>query len=134
MKDLEKLFQELKDKHEAFKLKWMDLREEDMFEWIKTKEAIKVLAIELKSEIRETKSEIDKDKKLRFLDLKWQTDEDWKKLTEKAIEWIMTPEFKERDDGLIALWKYQELLCEFAENVIEYINVVKMKLKNDLPF
>jgi len=48
----------------------MDLKEEDMFKWIELKEAIRVLAIELKSEIMETKSQIDKDEKIRFLELK----------------------------------------------------------------
>ena len=129
-----KKFQEYKDQHEAFKLKWMDLEEEDMFKWIELKEAIRVLAIELKSEIMETKSQIDKDEKIRFLELKWQLDEDWKKLTEKSIDSTIILEFKERRDELNAIIKYRELLLEFSENVIEYINVVKLNMKNELPF
>lgn len=134
MEELMKKFQEYKDQHEAFKLKWMDLKEEDMFKWIELKEAIRVLAIELKSEIMETKSQIDKDEKIRFLELKWQLDEDWKKLTEKSIDSTITLEFKDKRDELNAIIKYRELLLEFSENVIEYINVVKLNMKNELPF
>ena len=95
---------------------------------------MKVRAIELKSQIVETKQQLDKDKWVRFLLLKSQVDENWKALTEKAIDSILRVEFEKREDEYNALGKYRELLVEYADNVIEYINVVKLQLKNDLPF
>lgn len=131
---MEKEIQKLIDQHEAFKLKWLDLQAPDMFKWIELKETMKVRAIELKSQIVETKQQLDKDKWVRFLLLKSQVDENWKALTEKAIDSILRVEFEKREDEYNALGKYRELLVEYADNVIEYINVVKLQLKNDLPF
>lgn len=134
MEEFTKAIQELIDQHEAFKLKWLDLTVPDMFKWIELKETMKCRAIELKSQIIETKAKIDKDKGVRFLLLKGQTDEEGKKLTEKAIDSMLRVEFEERDSEYNALGKYRELLIECAENVLEYVNVVKLNLKNDLPF
>lgn len=105
-----------------------------MFSWIELKETMKRRAIELKSEIIETKAQLDKDKGIRFLSLKSQLDDDGKKLTEKAIDSMLRVEFEKRDADYNALGKYRELLIECAENVLEYVNVVKLNIKNDLPF
>ena len=105
-----------------------------MFKWIELKETMKRRAIELKSEIIEAKQQLDKDKGVRFLLLKSQLDDDGKKLTEKAIDSMLRVEFEKRDADYNALGKYRELLIECAENVLEYVNVVKLNLKNDLPF
>lgn len=126
--------QKLIDQHEVFKLKGLEMWEDDMFKRIELKEKMRIKAIELKSQILEMKSEIDKDEKLRFLDLKNWVDETWKKITEKTIDSQITLEFKDRRAKLNALSKYRELLYEYAENVIEYVNVIKLSRKNDLPF
>ena len=105
-----------------------------MFKWIELKEQMKFRVIELKSQAIETKAQLEKDKGVRFLSLKSQVDDDGKKLTEKAIDSMLRVEFQERDAELNALSKYRELLIECAENVLEYVNVVKLNLKNDLPF
>lgn len=134
METLIESVQALIDQHEAFKLKWLDLTVPDMFKWIELKETMKRRAIELKSEIIEAKQQLDKDKGVRFLLLKSQLDDDGKKLTEKAIDSMLRVEFEKRDADYNALGKYRELLIECAENVLEYVNVVKLNLKNDLPF
>lgn len=126
--------QKLIEQHEVFKLKGLEMWEDDMFKRIELKEKMRIKAIELKSQILEMKSEIDKDEKLRFLDLKNWVDETWKKITEKTIDSQITLEFKDRRAELNALSKYRELLYEYAENVIEYVNVIKLSRKNDLPF
>ena len=105
-----------------------------MFKWIELKETMKRRAIELKSEIIEAKQQLDKDKGVRFLLLKSQLDDDGKRLTEKAIDSMLRVEFEKRDADYNALGKYRELLIECAENVLEYVNVVKLNVKNDLPF
>ena len=134
MEDFTKAIQELIDQHEAFKLKWLDLTVPDMFKWIELKETMKFKVIELKSLAVETKQSLEKDKALRTLELKAEVDENWKKLTEKAIDSTLLLEFQDRTSELNALSKYRELLIECAENVLEYVNVVKLNLKNDLPF
>ena len=126
--------QELIKKHEAFKLKGLDLSVADMFAWIELKEQMKFTAIELKSQAVESKAALEKDKALRTLELKAETSEDGKKLTEKSIDSTLRLEFWEREQELNALAKYRELLVECAENVLEYVNVVKLNVKNDLPF
>lgn len=132
--DIQKIVQGLIDKHEAYKLKWMDLTVPDMFSWIELKESMKIQAIELKSQYIESKAQLEKDKAMRVLELKAEVDENWKKLTEKSIDSTLLLEFQERTQELNALSKYRDLLIEYAENVLEYVNVVKLNLKNDLPF
>ena len=130
MKDVQKLI----DQHEKFKLKGLDLSVADMFSWVELKEKMKFKAIELKSQAVETKAQLEKDKALRVLDLKKEVTEDWKKLTEKSIDSQIRLEFFDKDQELNALDKYRSLLLECADNVLEYVNVVKLNLKNDLPF
>ena len=132
--DIQKIVQGLIDKHEAYKLKWMDLTVPDMFSWIELKESMKIQAIELKSQYIESKAQLEKDKAMRVLELKAEVDENWKKLTEKSIDSTLLLEFQERTQELNALSKYRDLLIEYADNVLEYVNVVKLNLKNDLPF
>lgn len=131
---MEKQIQELLDRHEAFKLKWIELTVPDMFKWIELKEQMKVLSIELKSQIVETKNQLEKDKAIRTLELKATTDNKWKTPTEKTIDSKLKLEFEERDKELNALVKYRDLLIEYADNVLEYVNVIKLQMKNDLPF
>lgn len=131
---METLIQDLIDQHEAFKLKGLDISVADMFSWIELKEKMKVQAIELKSQAIETKAQLDKDKAIRTLELKAEVDENWKKLTEKSIDSTLLLEFQDRTAELNALSKYRELLLEYADNVLEYVNVVKLNVKNDLPF
>jgi len=133
--DISKDVQELLDKHEAFKLKWLDLRTPDMFSWIELKEKMKFKVIELKSLAVETKAQIERDKAIRVLELKAMVDDNGKKVhTEKSIDSTITLEFKDRVDEYNSLSKYRELLLECAENVIEYVNVVKLHINNNLPF
>ena len=105
-----------------------------MFKWIELKEQMKFRVIELKSQAIETKAQLEKDKALRVLELKADVDDNGKSPTEKTIESKIKIEFQDRDSELNALSKYRELLIECAENVLEYVNVVKLNLKNDLPF
>ena len=126
--------QKLIDQHEAFKLKGLELSVADMFSWVELKETMKLRAIELKSQLIETKAQLEKDKAIRTLELKAEVDDNWKKLTEKSIDSTLLLEFQQRTQELNALSKYRELLLEYADNVVEYINVVKLNVKNDLPF
>ena len=131
---METLIQDLINQHEAFKSKGLDLSVADMFSWVELKEKMKFQVIELKSQAVEFKAKLEKDKALRTLELKAEVDENWKKLTEKSIDSTILLEFQDRTAELNALVKYRELLTECAENVLEYVNVVKLNVKNDLSF
>ena len=133
--DITKDVQKLIDQHEAFKKKWLELTVPDMFKWIELKEQMKFQVIELKSLAVETKAQLERDKAIRVLELKAMVDDNGKKVhTEKSIDSTLTLEFKDRMDDYNSLSKYRELLLECAENVLEYVNVVKLNLRNDLPF
>lgn len=134
---METSIQKLIDQHEAFKLKWDELKVSDLEKWLELKETMKVRAINLKSEVIETKAKLEKDKALRVLQLKSEVDENWKKLTEKSIDSTILLEFGDRTSELNSLSVYRELLLEYSENVLEYINLAKLNFKNDtttLPF
>lgn len=131
---MDKEIQKLIDQHEKFKSKGLDISVADMFAWVELKEQMKFRVIELKSQAIEMKANLEKDKALRTLELKAEVTEDGKKLTEKAIDSTLMLEFADRTAELNALSKYRELLIECAENVLEYVNVVKLNVKNDLPF
>lgn len=134
MEELAKAVQLLIDEHEKYKLKWVELTVPDMFNWIELKEKMKIKVIELRSEILETKAWLEKDKAIRTLELKASVDDSGKKPTEKSIDSTLKLEFGDRENELNALIKYRDLLSELADNVLEYVNVVKLNMKNDLPF
>lgn len=135
---MESNIQKLIDQHEAFKLKWEDLKVADLEKWLELKETMRVKAINLKSQVIETKAKLEKDKAVRTLELKSEVDDNGKKVhTEKSIDSTLTLEFQERTSELNALVTYRELLLEYGENIIEYINLAKLNFKNDtttLPF
>lgn len=134
---MEKEIQELIDKHESFKKDWESLKITDLEKWLELKETMKIKAIELKSQITETKINLDKDKAIRTLELKSTTDEKtWKSPTEKSIDSTIRLEFLERDSEVNALVKYRELLIEYGDNILEYINLSKFNFKENtvLPF
>lgn len=121
----------LLDKHESFKLKGLQLTIQDMFDWVSLKEQMKFRAIEMKSEISEYKRTLEKDKALRTLELKADTDEKGKSPTEKTIDSKLKLEFEERDRKLDGLNASRDMLLECCENVVEYINAVKLFMKTD---
>lgn len=121
----------LLDKHESFKLKGLQLTIQDMFDWVSLKEQMKFRAIEMKSEISEYKRTLEKDKALRTLELKADTDEKGKSPTEKTIDSKLKLEFEERDRKLDGLNASRDMLLECCENVVEYVNAVKLFMKTD---
>lgn len=123
--------QELLDKHETFKLKGLQLTIQDIFDWVSLKEQMKLRAIELESEILEEKRTLEKDKALRTLTLKADVDDKGKSPTEKTIDSKLKLEFEERDRHLDGQVASRKVLLECADNVIEYINAVKLFMKTD---
>lgn len=121
--------QKLLDRHEVFKLKGLQLSNEDLFNRVALQDDMITEASNLKTKYLEDKQELEKDKSLRTIELKQEKDEDWKKLTEKRIEAVIKQEFSQRDlDQAVAINVYN-LLLKKAELITEYINVVKLNNK-----
>jgi len=127
-------FAPLVEQHEKYKLKFQDLTIEDCFNWISLKEQISIMAINMDSEIKETKIDLNNEKWKRMIELKAELWPDWKKKhTESTAQWIINQEFLEQDKLLEKLWEKMRELSEIAKNVVEYTNWVKryMDISND---
>lgn len=130
-----KLFnvQTLLDKHEVFKLKWLqDLTLEDLFEWVKLKEDMTTQLTEMSSYYMENKLELDKKKWERMIFLKWELDENGKKrYTDTTAQAIINDEFYNEDIDQLTLKASVDLLKGKVQNIIEYVNLVKYYMKLD---
>lgn len=127
----DKKIQEYLDQHEAFKKKWLQLIDEDLFNWLWLQDIMITEASNMKSLYYEQKLEIDRDKALRTLELKAEKDENWKAYTEKWIEAIIKKEFFEKDLDQNVLKATYELLMQKASTIVEFINIVKMNKKSN---
>lgn len=125
-------FTKLIDKHESFKLKFGDLKIEDLFEWVKLKEEMVVMAINMDSELSEKKITLNNEKWKRMIELKLELWPDWrKKHTESTAQWVINLEFVEQDLALEKLKNAMKVLNERAKNIIEYVNLSKRYLDID---
>ena len=124
--------QEIIDKYESFKLKWLKLNEQDMFDRLELQDIIQDKVIEIKSKYLEDKLVFDRDYWLRIVELKDIKDQQWKKLyTDTTAKAVVDNEFFERELALIAAKATYENLMNKANNVVEYINVIKLAMKKD---
>ena len=124
--------QEIIDKYESFKKKWLKLNEQDMFSRLELQDLIQDQVIEFKSEYLEEKLEFDRDYWLRLIELKEITDVNWKKkYTDSTAKAVCDDEFYERELDLITKKATYEMLTNKANNIVEYINVIKLSLKKD---
>lgn len=124
--------QEIIDKYESFKLKWFQMTENDLFERLKLQDVIQDKVIEMKSEYLEKKLEFDRDYWLRLVELKEVKDEYWKKrYTDTTAKAICDKEFFEKEIGLITQKAVYENLMNKANNIVEYINIIKIAIKKD---
>lgn len=131
MKNLEEaLIVSLLTKNEYFKGKWLQLTEDDLFEWIKLQDEINDLAVKLRSRAVEEKMRLDVDKGKRTLELKTESDENGKKkYTESQIDAMIRSEFIEQDLEINYFKTQQDLLSKKSETITEYVNIVKLTLK-----
>lgn len=124
--------QEIIDKYESFKKKWLKLNEQDMFDWLELQDTIQDQVIEFKSEYLEEKLEFDRDYWLRLIELKEIKDADWKKkYTDTTAKAVVDDEFFQRELDLITKKATYEMLMNKANNIVEYINVIKLSMKKD---
>ena len=121
--------QELFDRHEKFKLKWLQLTDEDLFDWIRLQDDMITMVWDMKSKYLENKLKIEKDKGLKVLELKNERDEEWKKFTEKWIEAVIKQEFFQDDLDQNVLKTSYELVWDKLKTITEFVNIVKMNKK-----
>lgn len=132
MTEIKMNIQEIIDKYESFKKKWLKLNEQDMFDWLELQDTIQDKVIEFKSEYLEEKLIFDRDYWLRLVELKDIKDADWKKkYTDTTAKAVVDDEFFQRELDLITKKATYEMLMNKANNVVEYINVIKLSMKKD---
>lgn len=132
MTEIKMNIQEIIDKYESFKKKWLKLNEQDMFDWLELQDVIEDKVIEIKSKYLEDKLVFDRDYWLRLIELKDKKDADWKKIfTDTTAKAFCDNEFFERELALITAKATYENLMNKANNVVEYINVIKLSMKKD---
>ena len=124
--------QEMLDKYEAFKLKWLQINEQDMFDFLKLQDEIDDKIIELKSKYAEDELVFDRDYWLRLVELKAIKDIEWKKrYTDTTAKAICDDEFYERELNLIVMKATYENLMNKSKKIVEYINIVKLAVRKD---
>lgn len=124
--------QEIINKYESFKKKWLKLNEQDMFDRLELQDTIQDQVIEFKSEYLEDKLEFDRDYWLRLIELKEITDANWKKkYTDSTAKAVCDDEFFQRELDLITKKATYEMLMNKANSIVEYINVIKLSIKKD---
>ena len=124
--------QELLNKYEDFKKKWLQLTEQDMFDRLQLQDEMEYKVIELKSQYAEDELTYDRDYGIRLVEIKQTKDKDWKKVfTVDEAKWICDKEFYERELNMIVLKASYENLQNKAKKIVEYINVVKLALRKD---
>ncbi len=124
--------QSLIDRHETFKLKGLQLTNDDLFNWLCLQDEIVTNVCNMKAERTEKKLKLDKDKALRGMELKMQKDENGKTAnTDKFIEQLLKSEFYLQDLELASLKASYELLYGKAETITDLVNVVKLNKKAD---
>lgn len=122
--------QTLIDQHNDFKKKWLQLNEQDLFDWIMLLESMFDMTTRLRSKYQEYKQQLDVEIGLRMIALKSEIDDKGKKIhTESTAEANINQEFFTQRSDLAAIKLETELLQNKTSVIQEYINIVKMNLK-----
>lgn len=132
MKNEENIITNLLDRYEAFKLKWLQINEQDMFDFLKLQDEIDDKVIELKSRYLEEDLTFKRDYWLKLNEIKQQKDYEWKKMfTDTMAKGICDSQFFDRELELIVIKCTYENLANKSKKIVEYINVVKLALRKD---
>ena len=124
--------QSLIDRHETFKIKGLQLSNDDLFNRLSLQDEMVTVVSNLKAEYLEKKLKLDKDKALRGMELKMQKDDNGKTSnTDKFIEQLLKKEFYDQDLELLVLKNSYELLYGKAQTITDLVNVVKLNKKAD---
>ena len=124
--------QQMIDRHEAFKEKWLKINEQDIFDRICLQDEMEAKAIELTSKYLLEKEAIENEYDFRFLEMKAKVWDDWKKLyTDKVAESMVAPEFQKRKEDQILLKATIDALRSKASKIEPLTNAVKIFMKKD---
>lgn len=124
--------QQMIDRHEAFKEKWLKINEQDIFDRICLQDEMEAKAIELTSKYLLEKEAIENEYDFRFLEMKAKVWDDWKKLyTDKVAESMIAPEFQKRKEDQILLKATIDALRSKASKIEPLTNAVKIFMKKD---
>lgn len=118
------------EKHEAFKSKGLGLNVQDLFDWTSLWEDMWSMVVLYKSTYMENKNQLEIEKWTRKIELKFEVDDNGKKLyTESTADAVINEEFQQRDAEQLMLKTCYEWLLNKMENIEKYINIVKMHMK-----
>jgi len=132
IKNEEAVISNLLERYEAFKLKWLQINEQDMFDFLKLQDEIDDKVIELKSKYLEEDLTFKRDYGIKLNEIKSKKDFEGKKMfTDTMAKWICDAEFFDRELDLIVIKCTFENLANKSKKVVEYINVVKLALRKD---
>ena len=127
-----KNIQDLLNRFEEFKKKWLKLNEQDIHDWLSLNDDINDAVIELESKFLEEDNLLDRDIALRLIELKEEKWDDWKKLyTDATAKAICDNEFFDRKIDLIVMKETYKKLMKKSELIEPYTNAVKFYLKRD---
>jgi len=117
--------EEMLEQHEIFKEIWVWMWVETIFEWLKLKEEMERKAWELRSEYAENKIRLDKDKAIRYSEIKNIPE----KITDKAVDSLIKKEYMEKEINQNALKTQSDLLLDTAKNIELYTNTIKLNIR-----
>lgn len=124
--------QEMLDKYESFKLKWLQLNEQDMFDWLALQDEMEYKVIELKSKYAEDELQYKKEYWIRLIEVRQMKDSNGKKLlTVDEAKSVCDKEFYDKELEMIVTKASYENLQNKAKKIVEYINVVKLAVRKD---
>jgi hypothetical protein len=117
--------EEMLEQHEIFKEIWVWMWVETIFEWLKLKEEMERKAWELRSEYAENKIRLDKDKAIRYSEIKNIPE----KITDKAVDSLIKKEYMDKEINQNALKTQSDLLLDTAKNIELYTNTIKLNIR-----
>lgn len=130
--DKKEQVQKLLDFHEMMKSKWLLITEEDMYKRIQCLEKMKDIQAEIRSEIQEAKILYDIEVWKILLELKLLTNDFWKKVhTDSTASAIAKERTKKKLLDMNLLKLQSDLLQSKIDTIVEYINIVKLKIRKD---
>lgn len=134
LNDLLARYEILNKQHEEMKTRRKEMWTDDLFEWLHLNEKMWALAVEGESLYNELKRKLDIIKWDRKIELKDEVNDDGKKkYTETTADAVIFKQFEDEDDALWKIRKVYKLILNVKQNIPEYVNIVKMDIKNLTP-
>lgn len=122
------------EQHEKMKEWRKQMGTDELFERLHLNEKVWALSIEAESAYNELKRQLELIKWDRKIELKEEVDDNWKKkYTETTADAVIAREFDKEDKALWSIKKVFKQLYNIKTSIPEYVNIVKMDIKNLTP-